>query len=480
MQVDLNLIMPEITLLIASTLVLLFDVFLKPNWRGFTYILSQLSLVLTFVVCLQGDITSSAYAFSDQLVIDPLSQMLKLFMLVVMFVVLLYSRVYVSERDIARGEFHILALFSTLGMLLLVSANSLLTIYLGVELLTLPLYVLVALNRNASDSVEAGMKYFVVGALASGLLLYGISILFGVTGSIQLQEVSAFIQNANTDQMGLLVFALVFIIIGLAFKLGAVPCHMWIPDIYQGAPTNVTLLIGSAPKIAAFGMAYRLLHDALLGLSGSWAPILIVLALLSLALGNFAAIAQTNIKRMLAYSTIAHIGFILFGFLVAPSVGFAPAMYYTVAYAVMACCVFGVIILLSAKGTERDQLDDFKGLSYRNPWMAFVMLLVMFSFTGVPPTLGFYAKFMVLKALVDGGMIWLAIVGVLFSIVGAFYYLRIVWLMYFEKPEVPYAVGGAIDMRSVLSLNGILVLGLGILPAPLFGLCQQVFMALNP
>lgn len=480
MQVDLNLIMPEITLLTATLIVVLVDVFLKPRWRGVTYGLSQLSLIATFIVCLQHVVDAPIYAFSGQWVVDSFSQMAKLFMLAIMFFVMLYSRVYIAERDIARGEFHILTLLSTLGMMLLVSANSLLTVYLGVELLTLPLYVLVAFNRNAADSVEAGMKYFVVGALASGLLLYGISILFGVTNSLQLQEVSSFIQQANTDQMAILIFALIFVIVGLAFKLGAVPCHMWIPDIYHGAPTNVTLLVGSAPKIAAFGMAYRLLYDALPGLSDHWVSILVVLSVLSLILGNLAAIAQSNIKRMLAYSTIAHIGFVLFGFLAAPTVGFAPALYYMVVYAIMACCAFGIVIFVSSKGEERDQLDDFKGLSQRNPWMAFMMLLAMFSLAGVPPTLGFYAKLTVLNALIDAGMLWVAITGVIFSVIGAFYYLRVVWLMYFEKPEVPYIVGGAFDLKVALSINGLLLLVLGLLPAPLFSLCQQAFVTLIP
>ncbi|MCS5707849.1 NADH-quinone oxidoreductase subunit NuoN [Candidatus Berkiella cookevillensis] len=478
MQADFSLIMPEITLLVAACIVLLVDVFIKPNWRGLTYFLSQLALVVSFVVCLQTEVQAPSVSFSNHWVVDPLSQMLKLFMLGVMFIVFLYSRVYVTERTIARGEFHILALFSTLGMMLLVSANTLLLLYLGLELLTLPLYVLVALRRDAADSVEAGMKYFVVGALASGLLLYGISILFGLTNSIELSQITSYIQQANADQMGLLLFALVFIVIGLAFKLGAVPCHMWIPDIYEGAPTNVTLLVGSAPKLAAFGMAYRLLNDTLMGLSQDWSQYFIVLALLSLAVGNFTAIAQTNIKRMLAYSTIAHIGFILLGFVVAPSIGFAPALFYTIVYAITACCAFGVIILLSAKGVERDTLEDIKGLCHRSPWLAFIMLLAMFSLAGVPPLVGFYAKFVILKALIDSGMVWLAAVCVVFSIIGAFYYLRVIWLMYFEKPEIVNRVGGALDLRAVLSLNGLLVLALGLLPAPLFSLCQQVFSKL--
>lgn len=475
MQAELKLLSPEILLLTAASIVLLADVYLKQCIKGLTYFLSQLSIIVTFVYCLNTQPETAQTIFANHVVIDSVSQTLKLFMLGLMFVVFLYSRVYIREREIPSGEFHLLALFSTLGMMFLVSANSLLVLYLGLELLTLPLYVLVAIRRDAAVSVEAGMKYFVVGALASGLLLYGISLLFGITQSIELNEIAQFVKQADSGQLALLTFALLFILVGVAFKFGAVPFHMWVPDIYEGAPTNITLLVGSVPKIAAFGMAFRLLHDGLPALSQSWGMILTVLAILSLALGNFAAIAQTNIKRMLAYSTIAHVGFILFGFIVAPEMGYTAALYYTVAYAFMAACAFGVIILLSAKGEERDALNDLKGLSHRSPWLAFIMLMVMFSLAGVPPTLGFYAKFVVLKALVDAGYIWLAITGVVFAIIGAFYYLRIVWLMYFEKSEIPNAVGGAFDMKAVLSINGLLILGLGILPAPLFVVCQQAF-----
>ncbi len=480
MQADLSLLMPEIVLGIATTLVLLLDVYLKPAWKGLTYVMSQVALFASFYACWVTEVGASSTAFSGQFIADPLSQTLKLFILGLMVVVMLYSRVYVRDRDIPRGEFHTLALFSTLGMMLLVSANSLLMIYLGLELLSLPLYVLVALRRDGAGSAEAGMKYFIMGALASGLLLYGISILYGVTNSIDLQTISAFVGQANAEQMSLLLFSMVFIIIGIAFKLGAAPCHMWVPDVYEGAPTNVAMLIGSVPKIAAFGMVYRLLNDGLLGLATEWGQFFIVMALLSLALGNIVAIAQTNIKRLLAYSTIAHIGFLLLALLAAPTQSFAPAMYYVIVYAIMSACAFGVLILLSAKGIELEKLDDLKGLCQRSPWIAFLMLLVMFSLAGVPPTVGFYAKFMVLKALVDMQLVWLAAVGVIFSIIGAFYYLRVVWYMYFEKADLPNAVGGASDMRAVLSIHGLAILGLGILPAPLFTICQQVFMVVVP
>tara|TARA_R110002110_G_scaffold415562_1_gene651052 strand:- start:17957 stop:19402 length:1446 start_codon:yes stop_codon:yes gene_type:complete len=480
MQADLSLLMPEIVLGVATTLILLLDVYLKPAWKGLTYLMSQVALFLTFYTCWVTEVGASSTAFSGQFIADPLSQTLKLFILGLMIVVILYSRAYVRDRDMARGEFHTLALFSTLGMMLLVSANSLLMIYLGLELLSLPLYVLVAIRRDKVGPAEAGMKYFVMGALASGLLLYGISILYGVTNSIDLQTISAYVSQANASQMSLLLFAMVFIIMGIAFKLGAAPCHMWVPDVYEGAPTNVVMLIGSVPKIAAFGMVYRLLNDGLLGLATEWGQFFIVMALLSLALGNIVAIAQTNIKRLLAYSTIAHIGFLLLALLAAPVQSFAPAMYYVVVYAIMSTCAFGVLILLSAKGIELEKLEDLKGLCQRSPWISFLMLLVMFSLAGVPPTVGFYAKFMVLKALVDMQLVWLAAVGVIFSIIGAFYYLRVVWYMYFEKASIPNAVGGVSDMRAVLSIHGLAILGLGILPAPLFTICQQVFMVVTP
>ncbi len=471
---DLLVIMPEIVLATMACLCLVVDLFVSTKTRYITYLLSQVSLIVTAICCVYFPAQSNMVAFSQQFVADPFSQVLKIFILVLMVFVLLYSRAYVRDRKMAYGEFHALALFSTLGMMFLVSAKSLLMIYLGLELLTLPLYALVALNKDSSASVEAGIKYFVMGALASGMLLYGISLLYGVSGSIQLSEVAAFVQTAEGGVLSVALFALVFIVVGLAFKLGAVPFHMWIPDIYQGAPTNVTLLIGTAPKVAAFGMAYRLMHDTLPSFSAQWSQFFIVIAVLSIALGNIAAIVQTNIKRLLAYSTIAHVGFLFLALLVAPQVGYAAAMYYVIVYALVAACAFGVILLLSHQGFESDKLSDLKGLASRSPFLAFIMLLVAFSLTGVPPTVGFYAKFVVLTALVDAGFTWLAAFVVVFSVIGAFYYLKIVRMMYFDAPEVPYAIGGAADMRIALSVNGLAILGLGLFPAPLFLICQQV------
>lgn len=472
---DIKILMPEIILLSMASLCLIVDLFLKPSTRFVTYLLSQISLVLTAIFCWQSGQGEPLSAFGGQFIADSLARALKLFILLIMFFVLVYSRTFIRDRKIAWGEFHTLVLFSTLGMMLLVSAKSLLMIYLGLELLTLPLYALVALQKDSSVAVEAGMKYFVTGALASGMLLYGISLLYGLTGSIQLHDVSTFVQNIQGAQGAVALFAMVFIIVGLAFKLGAVPFHMWIPDVYQGAPTNVTMLIGSAPKVAAFGMAYRLLHDTLPSLDESWSQLFVFIALASLAIGNIVAISQSNIKRLLAYSTIAHVGFLFLALLVAPEVGYTNAMYYIIVYTFVAMAGFGVVIFLSHQGFEADKLSDLKGLAQRSPWLAFMMLLVAFSLAGVPPTVGFYAKFMVLSALVDGGFTWLAATAVVFSIIGAYYYLKIVRMMYFEDPETPYLVGATTDLRVAISINGLAVLALGIFPAPLYVACQSVF-----
>jgi len=472
---DLIVILPEILLLILGCLTLMVDLFVSKATRWITYAFAQLSCMVTLGACLYSHPYPTT-AFNAQFVSDPFSQGLKIVIVFLLLLVFVYSRTYAKEREIAYGEFHALALFSTLGMMLLVSANSLLMIYLGLELLTLPLYALVALHRSSRLAVEAGMKYFVMGALASGLLLFGISLLYGLSGSIQLNEVSAYIQGlADGTYRPIALVALGFIIVGIAFKFGAVPFHMWVPDIYQGAPTNITLLIGTAPKIAAFGMTYRLLQEGLSGFSIEWSQILIVLALLSMGLGNVAAIAQTNVKRLLAYSTIAQVGFLFLGLLVAPAVGYAPALYYIVVYTLVAAAAFGILLYISSQGFDAQTLGDLKGLASHHPWLAFLMLLVAFSLTGVPPTVGFYAKFMVLSALVDAGMTWLAALAVVFSLIGAFYYLKIVRVMYFEKPADIYVTQNDKSFTAILSVHGVSILLLGVFPAPLFLLCQRLF-----
>jgi len=471
---DLFVMMPEIVLLTLSCLCLIVDLYLPKGARVVTYMLSQCTLIVTAICCVFFAHSENFTAF-NQFVADPFAQTIKIFILGLVFLVFLYSRSYVRDRDMSYGEFHILTLFSTLGMLCLVSAKSLLIIYLGLELLSLPLYTLVALRKDSGLGVEASMKYFVTGALASGMLLYGISLLYGLSGSIQLSDIATFVQNAQQGALQATLFALVFIIAGFAFKLGAVPFHMWLPDVYEGAPTNITLLVGSAPKLAAFGMAYRLLHDALPGAAVQWSQVLMVLALLSLAIGNIVALSQTNIKRLLAYSTIAQIGYFLLALLVAPHIGYGAAMYYLVAYTLVFVAAFGIILLLSRQGFDAQKLSDLKGLAQRSPWFAFIMLLVAFSLAGVPPTIGFYAKFIVLSALVDAGYTWLAATAVVFSIIGAFYYLKIIRVMYFEPAELPYPVTGPLDFRWVLSLNGIAILALGMFPASLYMICQGAF-----
>lgn len=471
---DLWVILPEIVLLVMISITLLLDLFCSKKTNVVTYLASQLSLIVTAICC--WVVRGNGSAFNGQFVLDPFATTLKIAILVLMFFVLLYSREYTRDREMAYGEFQLLALFSTLGMMFMVSAKSLLMIYLSLELFSLPLYALVALRRNSKLATEAGMKYFVMGALASGMLLYGMSLLYGVSGSIQLNEIAQFLQSAPSNSLTVALFALVFIIVGIGFKLGAAPFHMWIPDVYQGAPTSVTLVIASASKIAAFAMAFRLLHDALPSFSVEWSQFFIAMAILSLAIGNIIAIVQTNLKRLLGYSTIAHIGYLFLGILVAPKVGYGPAMFYVVTYALVVAVAFGVLLMLSHQEFEAQTFDDIKGLAQKRPWLAFMMLLAAFSLAGVPPMVGFYAKFMILNALVEGGMVWLAAIAVFFSIIGAFYYIKIVRVMYFESPEISNMPKGKWDFRLALSLNGLAILALGIFPAPLYLICQNAFL----
>jgi NADH-quinone oxidoreductase subunit N len=360
-----------------------------------------------------------------------------------------------------------------LGMMVMASAHHFLVLYLGLELLSLSQYAMVALHRDNSWASEAAMKYFVLGALASGMLLYGMSMIYGATGNLQISAVAEAIQESSgTNQV--LVFGVVFIVVALAFKFGAVPFHMWLPDVYHGAPTAVTLYISTAPKIAAFAMLMRLLVEALGGMQAQWQGMLIILAILSMALGNIAAIAQSNLKRMLAYSTISHVGFLFLGILTGTGVGYASAMFYVIVYALMSLGSFGMIILLSRAGFEADRLEDFKGLNERSPWFAFMMLILMFSMAGVPPTVGFYAKWAVIMAIIDKGLIWLAVIAVLFSVIGAFYYLRVIKFMYFDNPTETASLIGRADLCWCMSANGLAVLGLGIFPGALMGLCMAV------
>jgi len=467
---DILLLLPEIVLLTLACTVLVIDTFSRDETRRLTYYLSQASLVVTAVLVLFYYSDTTVFAFNDVFISDPMSSLLKVFICLIALVVFLYSRDYLREHDWMQGEYFVLGLFAVLGMMVMVSAFSLLIIYLGLELLSLSLYAMVAMHRDSKDASEAAMKYFVLGALASGMLLYGISMLYGVTGTLQLDALAGGIAM-HGEQNVLLVFGLVFIIVGIAFKLGAVPFHMWIPDVYQGAPTAVTLFISSAPKIAAFAMTIRLLVNGMEPLLGDWQQMLIILSVLSMATGNIIAIAQSNIKRMLAYSTIAHIGYLLLGVLAGSGEGYAAGMFYVIIYALMSMGAFGMVILLGRKGFESDRLDDFRGLADRSPWFAFIMLILMFSMAGVPPFVGFWAKWFVFKEVVAAGYAWLAALAVLFSIIGAYYYLHVVKLMYFDKPEAMTAIKASQHMRFALSLNGLALLVMGLVPGALMSLC---------
>ena len=474
---NITITWPEIFLLVMACVVLVVDVFIKDNRRNLTYLLSQLSLLVTAVLITQGEADQRALAFNDMFVQDKLADTLKLFILAITFVIFVYSREYLRQRDIFKGEFYVLGLFGVLGMMIMVSSSNLLLLYLGLELMSLCLYAMVAFDRDNGNASEAAMKYFVLGAIASGMLLYGMSILYGLSVSLAIADIAtavSAVEAGSNAQLGL-VFALVFIVVALAFKLGAVPFHMWIPDVYQGSPTVVTAYISSAPKIAGFAIFIRLLVEGLDGLHADWQMMLVILSVLSMAVGNIIAIAQSNIKRMLAYSTISHVGFILLGILAGTADGYSSAMFYTLAYAIMSLGGFGIVLYMSRAGFEAEELDDYKGLNQRNPWFAFMMLILMFSMAGVPPTLGFWAKLAVLSAVVDINMTWLAVVGVVFSIIGLFYYLRVIKLMYFDDPVEQQPIVCGRDMQIALSTNSIAILALGIYPAGLMSICSAVF-----
>jgi NADH-quinone oxidoreductase subunit N len=404
--------------------------------------------------------------------LDPMGQALKAVTLLLVAVAFVYSTDYLRHRSILKGEYFVLGLFATLGMLVLISGASFITLYLGLELMSLCLYSMVAFDRESGIAAESAVKFFVLGSLASGTLLYGFSIVYGVTGSLQLNEVAGAVQRGLGANVGIL-FGIAFIIVGTGFKLGAVPFHMWIPDVYQGAPTCVTLFIGTASKIAAFALIMRLLPEALAYSQPDWSQMLVVLAVLSMAIGNIVAIAQTNLKRMLAYSTISHVGYILLGILAGTPQGYQAAMFYVITYAIVAAGAFGMILMLSREGFEADNIVDFKGLNARSPWFAGMMAILMFSLAGLPPFVGFWAKLGVIQAVLGAQYTWLAVVAVLFSVVGAYFYLRVVKSMYFDDPTDRAVLGGSPLMRTVLSANALLVFGLGLIPGSLIAVCQH-------
>ncbi len=477
-SLNIAIALPEVFLLTMACLILVVDVYLPADKRNLTYVLTQLSLIITLLLIIRNQTDTRLLAFNDLFVQDAMADTLKMFIVIISFGVFVYSREYLQARNIFKGEFYVLALFSIAGMMLMVSANNLLMLYLGLELLSLCLYALVAFNRDNSNASEAAMKYFILGAIASGMLLYGMSILYGLSGSLQLSEIAVAVSQAaeadNAQNIGM-VFGLVFVVVALAFKLGAVPFHMWMPDVYHGSPTAVTALIGTAPKQAGFAMIIRLMVEALGGLQADWQQMIIILSVLSLAVGNIIAIAQSNIKRMLAYSTISHVGFILLGIIAGTSEGYSSAMFYTISYALMSLGGFGVIMLMARQGFEADNISDLAGLNQRSPWFAFIMMILMLSMAGIPPTVGFWAKLAVLTAVVDVDLVWMAIIAVFFSIIGIFYYLRIIKVMYFDDAVDTRPLECGRDMQIALSTIGLAILYFGFYPADLMSLFFSVF-----
>ncbi len=484
---DLYAILPELVLLIATCLLLVAsvyvrerqpatpgveqDIFHTPRGVGFVYFFALLLLAYLFFAFFGrlGDV--SLLAMNGMFQSDPLSNLLKACSCAAVFVTLVYSKQYLKDRSLFRPDFIVLALLALLGQFVLISGANLLTLYLGLELMALPTYALVAMRHNSEKSVEAGIKYFILGALASGFLLYGMSMLYGITGSLDLLEIFKTVADPRVNHL-VMAFGLVFIVAGLAFKLGVVPFHMWVPDVYQGAPTAVTLMIAGAPKLAAFALLFRLLVNTLLPLLGDWQPMLVLLALLSLVVGNVTAIAQTNLKRMLAYSAIAQMGFVILGMLsVFDDHAFSASLFYVVTYVMTTLGSFGLLMVLSRHGYDCETLESLKGLNKKHPWYAFIGLVMMFSLAGIPPTVGFAAKLGVLEALVDAEHTFIALIAVIASLIGAFYYLRVVKVMYFDEPTHEITVTGSGFARALLGLNAILVLVIGMFPATLMTMC---------
>ena len=470
---NIALATPEIFLLVMTCVVMVVDLFTPADKReGRLFILSigTLALLCFTLYGLGNPMVAPRFAFNGMFVVDGMAVILKFAIAISVAMVIVYSRAYLAARKLFTGEFIALIMFATLGMMIMVSANHFISLYLGLELLALSSYAMVALNRDSATSTEAAMKYFILGALASGLLLYGLSMIYGATGSLDVSRVASVIR-ASRGIDPLIMFGLVFTVSGLAFKLGVAPFHMWVPDVYHGAPTAMTLFIGSAPKLAAFGFIMRILADSLGGAVGDWQGMLVILSVLSMALGNIIAIAQTNLKRMLAYSTISHMGFLLLGILAGTKNGYASGMFYVITYVLMTAGSFGMIMLLSRAGFEADNIDDFKGLNQRSPTYALLMLFIIFSMAGIPPFLGFWAKLAVLEGVLNAGYTWLVVFAVLMSVIGAFYYLRIIKVMYFDRPTDTSPIAATLDMRGLLVINAFALLALGLFPGALMTAC---------
>jgi NADH-quinone oxidoreductase subunit N len=463
---ELLFALPELFLLFAISLILLFDLFVSQRLKQFTYYLTQIALLITGFLAFNL-IGENATIFSGTFVLDSLGSTFKVFILGFAIIALVYTRHYLKAHELLRNEYFILAMMSILGMMVMVSGHSLLTLYLGLEIMSLSLYALIATARDRASAIEAALKYFVLGAIASGLLLYGMSMIYGISGSLDISQISSFASASTlgSQQTLILNFGLVFLVIGIAFKLGAVPFHMWVPDVYQGSPTSVTMFLSTVPKIAAIALLIRLLIDGLGELQHYWADLFMILAVLSIAIGSLVALTQTNIKRMLAYSTISHIGFVLLGFVTGVVDGYGAAVFYVLAYILMSLAAFGSIIVLNRKGFEADQISDFQGLSKHSPWFALIMLVVMLSMAGVPPFIGFYSKLFILQQVVAEGYVILAITAVIFAVISAYYYLQIIKTMYFDDVDKEILVSAPLDMKIVLSINGILILVVGLMPS---------------
>ncbi|MBC8494161.1 MAG: NADH-quinone oxidoreductase subunit NuoN [Candidatus Thioglobus sp.] len=462
----LSAAMPEIFLLSAIVVVLLLDLFLTKQFKQATYYLTQLSLLVTGLLAFNLIDEPQAIIFGGSFIMDNMASVFKVFMAGATMVALVYTRHYLIQHSLFRGEYFTLVLLSVLGMMVMVSGYSLLTLYLGLEILSLSLYTLIAIARERAGAVEAALKYFVLGAIASGLLLYGMSMIYGISGSLNINEIANFASSSTLDSREALItnFGLVFLVIGIAFKLGAVPFHNWVPDVYQGSPTSVTMFLSTVPKIAAVAMLVRILVDGLGAMQPYWSDLFMVLAILSIALGSVVALMQTNIKRMLAYSTISHIGFIMLGFVTGVITGYGAAVFYVLVYVLMSLAAFGMIILLNKQGFEADQISDFKGLSKHSPWFALMMLVIMLSMAGVPPFIGFYSKLFILQQVVSAGFVTIAVIAVIFAVISAYYYLQVIKSMYFEDADKEVAVTAPMDMQLVLSINAVLILVVGLFP----------------
>lgn len=473
---ELIFALPELFLLSAISIILLFDLFASERLKPLTYYLTQLTLIITGWLAFDL-IGESATIFSGTFVLDTMGSTFKVFIMGFAIIALVYTRHYLKAHELLRNEYFILALMSILGMMVMVSGHSLLTLYMGLEIMSLSLYALIASARDRSVAVEAALKYFVLGAIASGLLLYGMSMIYGITGSLDIAQISNFARASTlaSQQTLILNFGLVFLVIGVAFKLGAVPFHMWVPDVYQGSPTSVTMFLSTVPKIAAIALLIRLLIDGLGDLQHYWSDLLMIIAVLSIALGSLVALMQSNIKRMLAYSTISHIGFVLLGFVTGVVEGYGAAVFYVLVYILMSLAAFGSIIVLNKNGFEADQISDYQGLSKHSPWFALIILVVMLSMAGVPPFIGFYSKLFILQQVIAEGYVILAVIAVVFAVISAYYYLQIIKTMYFDDADKEITVSAPLDIRVVLSINGILILLVGLMPSFWMSLSVSLF-----